>query len=114
MSNAVKREPARRQSPRSIPGKAVVAASGPKARVPRRIAGLNPAKERDEGPVEAAERISHRGAAHVWRTHADSSNLRQIPTLRDVPDRLASAAPRVPPLLQRRIVELAREAKLGF
>ena len=114
LANALQGEAAVANAPAFIPGEAVIASDGAKARIARFVPCFDPSEERGEGPVQAAKWIPHRRAAHVGRPEASCANRRQLPKLLVEGDRPVPAPPGVSPLFQSRVVELTRKAKLDF
>jgi hypothetical protein len=95
-----------------VPAETVIAAARAEAWITRHIPGFFPTEEGAKGMVETAQWIAHRITTHPGWPHSVGADICQVPTLRHETDRWPSAAPRVAPLLQTRVVQLASKGKL--
>jgi len=114
LADALEVDAAIAKAPPEVPRQTVIAADRAKARITGLSPRSNAAKKRGESPIESAKGVSHRGAAHIGRPHFCRANGRQLSKLLIERDRTVPTAPGIASLFQRCVVELAREAKLGF
>ena len=114
VTNALEGEATIAEAPAKVPRQAVIPPGRAKARIPRLCPRFDPAEEGSKGPIESEKWVPHRRTAHPVRPHTCSPNVRQLTKLFVKGHRTAQHSPGVATLLECRIVELAREAKLGF
>ena len=81
----------------------------------RRKAWLSPTTRRKKAvrPLQTTQRVAAAETTHLWRTIARGAELGQLPALDDVANPPA-CSPSVATLLQRRVVKVTGEAKLGY
>src|ERR1700694_5257160 len=109
VTNALEGEATIAEAPAKVPRQAVIPPGRAKARIPRLCPRFDPAEEGSKGPIESEKWVPHRRTAHPVRPHTCSPNVRQLTKLFVKGHRTAQHSPGVATLLERRIVELARE-----